>query len=106
MGDAVSPEAAFDAVANELLPEPGVDEGTGFGSNPGLRVDGHIFAMLVRGALVVKLPAERCADLVEEGEAEAFQIGKRRMTEWISVGRPDAARWVELAGEARAFVAG
>jgi hypothetical protein len=101
-----TPEEAFDAVANALLPEPDVEEGTGFGSNPGLRTGRNIFAMLVRGGLVVKLPADRCAELVAAGEAEVFQIGKRRMREWIHLAQPDAARWVELAREARAYVGG
>ena len=31
---------SFDAIANELLSEPGVDEGTCFCNSPGLRVGG------------------------------------------------------------------
>ena len=97
--DAVS----FDAIANEFLSEPGVDEGTGFGSNPGLRVGGKIFAMVVDGRLVVKLPAERVAALTEAGGAEPFVIGKRAMREWVSV-EPGAHDWRALASEALAFV--
>jgi hypothetical protein len=99
-------ETAFDAIADALLPEPGVDEGTGFGSNPGLRIDGRIFAMLVRGELVVKLPAERCAELVGAGEAAAFEVGRRPMTEWVQIAAPDPARWLALACEAHAYVGG
>jgi hypothetical protein len=92
----------FDEVANDLLGEPGVDEGTGFGTNPGLRVGGKIFAMEVRGKLVVKLPAERCQALVAEG-AEPFVVGKRRMREWVAV-EPGVHDWRALAREALAFV--
>lgn len=42
-------EAAFEGVAAALLPEPDVDEGTGFGTKPGLRTNGKIFAMLIDG---------------------------------------------------------
>ena len=93
----------FDAIASELLGEPGVDEGTGFGSNPGLRVGGKIFAMVVDGELVLKLPAERCAELKEAGGASTFQVGKRQMREWVSV-EPGAHDWAALSREALAFV--
>jgi YjbR len=95
----------FDAIANELLGEPGVDEGTGFGSNPGLRVGGKIFAMVVDGRLVVKLPAERVSALTEAGGAQAFVIGKRTMREWVSV-EPGAHDWSGLSREALEFVRG
>jgi hypothetical protein len=93
----------FDDIANELLSEPGIDEGTGFGTNPGLRVGGKIFAMEVRGKLVVKLPAERCEELVAAGGAEPFVVGRRQMREWVAV-EPGAHDWPALAREALAFV--
>lgn len=96
--------AAFDAIANDLLGEPGIDAGTGFGTNPGLRAGGKIFAMLVRGDLVVKLPAERCEALVAAGGAEPFVVGRRRMREWVAVAPGDAHDWGALAREALAFV--
>ena len=94
---------SFDELANEFLSEPGVDEGTGFGSNPGLRVGGKIFAMEVDGRLVVKLPAERVTALTETS-AEPFVIGKRTMREWVSVEPRDD--WSALAREAYEFVGG
>ena len=99
------PEAAFSAVAAALLPEPDVDEGTGFGTNPGLRTDGKIFAMLVGGDLVVKLPADRCADLVAAGSAAVFEVGRRRMREWVRIGEVDETSWRQLAHDARRYVA-
>ena len=98
--------AAFDAIANELLTEPGIDEGTGFGTNPGLRVGGHIFAMVVRGELVFKLPAERCAALVAAGGARTFEVGRRRMREWVALDPAGEHDWPALAREALAFVRG
>jgi hypothetical protein len=106
MAAAPAAETAFAAVATALLPEPDVDEGTGFGPNPGLQTDGAIFAMLVRGGLVVKLPAERCSELIADGAGEAFEVGRRRMREWVRLFGVDQARWLELAQEARSYVAG
>lgn len=103
MSRSSDPEAAFAAVAAPLLAEPDVDEGTGFGANPGLRSNGKIFAMLVRGDLVVKLPAERCEELIDGGTATAFAVGRRAMREWIAVEKVDAKTWQALASEARAF---
>jgi hypothetical protein len=94
----------FDAIAADLRDEPDVVEGTGFGNQPGLRVGGKIFAMVHDDELVVKLPPERCRELAEEGGAKPFEIGMRRMREWVSV-EPSATRdWAALAREALAFV--
>jgi hypothetical protein len=96
---------AFSAIAGQLLDEPGVIEKTGFGSSPGLRVRGKIFAMLVRDELVVKLPAERCAALVAGGSARPFDSGRGRvMKQWVTVGAARAPEWPALAREALAFV--
>lgn len=104
-GSRSAAEVAFDGVAAALLPEPDVDEGTGFGTNPGLRTGGKIFAMLINGELVVKLPADRCAELVAAGSARPLEMGQRRMREWVRVREVDEARWRQLAQEARAYVA-
>jgi len=97
-----TPEDAFEALALALLGDPEVSEGTGFGSNPGLRVRGKIFAMLNRGRLVLKLPAARCAELVSGGRAEFFQTGGRSMREWVTI--PSGGDWPELARAALEFV--
>ena len=98
------PETAFEALARVFLARPAVDAGTGFGGSPGLRVDGRIFAMLVRGRLVVKLPAGRCRALCEAGRAEPLAVGRRVMKEWIEVTAEDRKTWRDLATEAYAFV--
>lgn len=99
-------ESGFAALAERFRGEPGVEPGTGFGSSPGLRVEGKIFAMLPYGELVVKLPAERCQALVRSGAARPFVSGKRTMREWVVIGTGDSDSWAELAGEALAYVRG
>jgi hypothetical protein len=98
-----SPEDAFAAIAEGLLGEPGVEEGTGFGKSPGLRLEGKIFAMLVRSELVVKLSAERCAALTGTDGARTFKVGNREMREWVSAAHGGPHDWADLAGEALRF---
>jgi len=74
----VTHQASFEAIADRLLSEPDVAEGTGFGSSQKLRVGGKIFAMLAPGGLVVKLPARRCAELVTEQIGKPFDRGQGR----------------------------
>jgi hypothetical protein len=89
---------------------PAEDDGAGrprkFGSN-GLKVDGRIFAMIVKGRLVVKLPRPRVDALVTSGGGERFDPGHGRvMKEWVTVGPKARASWLGLAREAREFVGG
>jgi hypothetical protein len=100
-----SPDETFAALAGTLRGGPGISEGTGFGRNPGLRVNGKIFAMLNGEELVVKLPAQRCAQLVADGAAVPFDAGKGRpMREWVKLPHRDAQDWPGAAEEALAFV--
>ncbi len=71
-----------------------------------LTVNGRIFAMLVKGTFVAKVPKERVDQLVRDGKGEHFDAGRGRpMKEWVAV-RGAGARWVELAKEAQRFVKG
>ncbi len=96
-------EAGFAEIVALAIQEPEVNEGRAFHS-PALKVGGKIFAMLVGQALVVKLPAERCAGLVASGPVQPFRSGGRRMREWVSVGEEALGDWPALAGEALTFV--
>jgi hypothetical protein len=102
-------EARFDELIVQLLQSPGVTPpgtGRGFGSS-GLRVDGKIFAMLVRGRLVVKLPASRVDGLVVEGAGERFDANKGTpMREWIAIDSGSDLSWTALARDALEFVRG
>lgn len=86
----------------------GADESQGtrrsFGSTS-LKAGGKIFVMLVKGRLVVKLPARRVAELEEQGLGERFDPGHGRVQkEWLSIGTDSMETWLALATESEAFV--
>lgn len=98
-------EQRFEQLGACLLVDPVVTRGTGFGSAPGLRAGGKIFAMLIRDELVVKLPKLRVDQLVAAGTGRRFDPGHgRMMKEWATVPFAAAEDWRALAEEALEFV--
>ncbi|HEV3478555.1 MAG TPA: MmcQ/YjbR family DNA-binding protein [Gaiellaceae bacterium] len=98
-------EQRFEQLSGSFLSDPDVTQGTGFGSAPGLRVGGKIFAMCVKDELVVKLPKQRVDELVAAGAGTQFDPGHGRlMKEWASVPPESSEDWERLAGEALRFV--
>jgi TfoX/Sxy family transcriptional regulator of competence genes len=91
------------ALARTFLTDKRVSYGKLF-SAMGLKVDGKIFAMVVKGRLVVKLPRQRVDELVDSGAAERFDPGHGRlMKEWASLlGKKPS--WDSLAREAFSYV--
>ncbi len=100
------PEERFEGLVDDLLGVPGVTPprgGGGFGRSA-LRFENRIFAMFVRGHLVVKLPRQRVDDLVEAGEGVRFDANKGTpMKEWLSLDTESAPPWLSLAREALEF---
>ncbi len=96
----------FEDLADELTGTDGVTPprgGSGFGRSA-LRYQGKIFAMYVRGALVLKLPADRVEALVRAGEGVHFDANKcTPMREWLSLDPRSALPWLPLATEALDF---
>lgn len=101
----VQAEQRFEQLAVQFLADPTVTQGTGFGSSPGLRTTGKIFAMLVNSELVVKLPKARVDQLVASGTGGRFDPGHGRlMKEWATVALHRTESWERLAAEALQFV--
>ncbi len=105
-GEVVQPEDRYEDLITDLIGIAGVTPpqgGSGFGRTA-LRFHDKIFAMLVRGRLVVKLPAERVDVLVAHGEGARFDANKGRpMKEWFSLDPGSRRAWLPLAREALEF---
>jgi hypothetical protein len=103
----MNPDERFEELLEAFATEAGVtrlEGGRGFGSNA-LRVHGKIFAMLVRGRLVVKLPKGRVDALVDSAAGVRFDANKGTpMKEWLSMEPASTVDWESIAREALAFV--
>ena len=101
-----APEERFEDLVGELVGCAGVTPprgGSGFGRSA-LRWEKKIFAMLVRGRLVVKLPAPRVNALVADGVGVRFDANKGTpMKEWFSLDPESELAWLPLAREALDF---
>ena len=100
------PRARYADLVMELAGEAGVtvpQGGSGFGRSA-LRFHGKIFAMLVRGRLVLKLPASRVSEMVAAGAGDHFDANKGTpMKEWLSLDPDSGQAWLPLAHEALDF---
>lgn len=98
------PSPAFGRVVTAFAKDPAVTAGKMMASF-GLKVDGKIFAMMVKGHFVAKLPAARVDELLQADVGRRFDPrgDGRVMKEWISIADREE-RWVTLAREARRFV--
>jgi len=96
---------AFWVFANPYLARDGLDEGTMFGFRC-VRLDGQFVAMATHppGGMVVKLPAQRVATLVESGAGTPVAPSGRTFKEWVACS--DEAMWADLFDEAIAFAGG
>ena len=87
-------------VIDGVTPPPG---GSGFGRGA-LRYRGKIFAMLVRGRLVLKLPEGRVSELIASGDGAVFDANKgTAMREWVGVDPDSRLDWRSLTTEALEF---
>lgn len=89
-------EATFAAVAQAFASDPAVSAGTMFGSTA-LKAQDRVFAMLVKGNLVVKLPQTEVDLLIAKHIGTRFDPGHGKpMRQWVRVAA-DQQRWLSLA---------
>jgi TfoX/Sxy family transcriptional regulator of competence genes len=109
-----TPDERYATLVAEMLLKPNVtyaadkmEQKKSFGATE-LKVHGKIFAMLVKGRLVVKLPKAHVDALVAAGNGERFdpRHDGRLMKEWLVIDPAAEGEWLSLAREALAFVGG
>jgi hypothetical protein len=101
-------EELFWSLAEDLMKEdPRVVEGTLMNGRC-LRVGKAFLALLDAKSqgLVVKLPADRVAALIDAGKGEPFAPAGKVFAEWLLVPRADRRRWRALLREGVEFVGG
>jgi hypothetical protein len=102
----MTPEERYEDLVAEFTGLEGVTPpqgGSGFGRGA-LRYRRKIFAMFVRGALVLKLPRKRVDELVADGHGVRFDGNQGTpMKEWFSLDPESALAWPSLALEALDF---
>ena len=106
MSEEVQDESRYEDLIDELVGTAGVTPpqgGSGFGRSA-VRFQKKIFVMLVRGRLVLKLPAGRVDALIAAGEGVRFDANKGTpMKEWFSLDPESDLPWLPLAREALDF---
>jgi hypothetical protein len=105
----MDPAERFAVLVEALSTRPGVGPPSssgrrGFGSTA-LTVDGSIFAMVVGGGLVLKLPRHRVEGLVTAGTGLPFTAANGSpMREWVALDHGTPESDLALAEEAMEFV--
>ncbi len=95
----------FHTIHTALRRDPRVTEMEMFGAR-GFKVSGKVFAIFWKGDLVLKMPEHRAQELVAAKVAKSWDPGHgRKMKEWIAFAPRIGDRWLNLAEEARDFVA-
>ena len=98
-------DPAFAVIVEAFRGDENISPARMFGSE-GLKINGKVFAMLVKGDLVAKLPKERVTALISARVGEHFDPGHGRvMKEWVVLKPKERTHWLKLAKEAQQFVA-
>ncbi len=99
--------ADFWKVGDDFIAEGRVEEGTIMGHHCLRASAGGGFVATVErssGDLVVKLPATRVEELIDQGEGRPFAPAGKVFREWVAITGHDPDRWAELIEESIDFV--
>lgn len=94
----------YDELTDDLLYDPAIGRATMMGF-PCVRLAGRFLASYddKTGCLVVKLPRERVATLVDNGTGNPFAPAGKVFREWVSIPVIERELWRTLLAEAVAF---
>jgi hypothetical protein len=94
----------YDEVTDDLLYDPAIGRATMMGY-PCVRLAGKFLACYDDKAkcLIVKLPRERVAELVNSGGGDPFAPAGKVFREWVAIPTVDRGLWQQLLAEAVAF---
>ena len=94
----------FDELTDDLLYDPAIGRATMMGY-PCVRLAGRFLASYddKAGCLVAKLPRERVAELVEDGDGDPFAPAGKVFREWVSIPAVDRKLWQAVLAEAVDF---
>ena len=99
--------ADFWKVGDDFIAEGRVEEGTIMGHHCLRASAGGGFVATVErssGDLVVKLPATRVEELIDQGEGRPFAPAGKVFREWVAITSDDPDHWAELIEESIDFV--
>ena len=94
----------YDQLTDDLLYDPAIGRATMMGY-PCVRLAGRVLASYddKAGCLVVKLPRERVAELVENGDGDPFAPAGKVFREWVAIPTVDRGLWQTVLAEAVDF---
>lgn len=94
----------YDELTDDLLYDPAIGRATMMGY-PCVRLAGRFLASYddKAGRLIVKLPRERVAEIVENGDGDSFAPAGKVFREWVSIPTVDRELWQKLLAEAVDF---
>lgn len=94
----------FAGMAKTFLKESGVTEGKMFGTSV-LKIKNKVFAFPMKGMLVLKLPENRVAEIVDSKKGIYFDPGHGRISKtWVAVSLSTKNEWLKLSKAAKDFV--
>jgi hypothetical protein len=94
----------YDELTDDLLYDPAIGRATMMGF-PCVRLAGRFLASYDEkaGCLVVKLPRERVAELIESDEGDPFAPAGKVFSEWVSIPNVERELWQTLLAESVDF---